>query len=294
MLGILIVAFHVAGILLIWSGIRSGRLKTDHGLLPVVIFLPLWGEICALLMHYYVVKGWDGARADRLEVMRQGYEKPLEIPSGSEETAAVVPLEDALLINEPGIRRSLIMDVLMQESSAGYLPLLNQARMNEDVEVVHYAATAMAEFSKEYDLRLQQLEAQYRKNPEDEETEAEYLAFLEEYMDNHMVQGSLLMIQKSQYLKVLRRKISRKPLLEDMVKLVEGEFFLEQYPEAVQDIEELERRFPDQEEVWMLKLEYYFKQKQGNAIRKLVKELEDKGDYLSSRGREILGFWKEA
>ena len=33
--------------------------------------------------------------------------------------------------------------------------LLKQARMNEDVEVVHYAITAMVELSKEYDLYRQ-------------------------------------------------------------------------------------------------------------------------------------------
>lgn len=66
----------------------------------------------------------------------------------------IVPLEEALLINEPGVRRELIMDVLNDDPEE-YMDLLKQARMNEDVEVVHYAITAMVELSKEYDFRLQ-------------------------------------------------------------------------------------------------------------------------------------------
>ena len=50
------------------------------------------------------------------------------------------------MINEPGVRRELIMDVLMMIGKN--MDLLKQARMNEDVEVVHYAITAMVELSR--------------------------------------------------------------------------------------------------------------------------------------------------
>ncbi len=56
-------------------------------------------------------------------------------------------------LNDPSRRRELIMNVL--NDNRGNMELLKQARMNEDVEVVHYAITAMVELSKEYDYRLQ-------------------------------------------------------------------------------------------------------------------------------------------
>ena len=42
-----------------------------------------------------------------------------------------------------------------------------KARMNDDVEVVHYAITTMVELSKDYDYRLQQIERRYARQPED-------------------------------------------------------------------------------------------------------------------------------
>ena len=42
------------------------------------------------------------------------------------------------------LRRELIMNVL-NDNPEEYVELLKQARMNEDVEVVHYAITAMVE-----------------------------------------------------------------------------------------------------------------------------------------------------
>ena len=47
---------------------------------------------------------------------------------------------------------------VLNDNPGEYVELLKQARMNEDVEVVHYAITAMVELSKEYDYRLQKIE----------------------------------------------------------------------------------------------------------------------------------------
>ena len=78
--------------------------------------------------------------------------------SGTEQEGNIVPLEEALIVNEPELRRELIMNVL-NDNPEEYVELLKQARMNEDVEVVHYAITAMVELSKEYDSKLQELES---------------------------------------------------------------------------------------------------------------------------------------
>ncbi len=54
--------------------------------------------------------------------------------------------------------------------------------MNEDVEVVHYAITAMVELSKEYDYRLQRVGKEYPNDPDDPVILEEYCDFLKEYL----------------------------------------------------------------------------------------------------------------
>ena len=66
----------------------------------------------------------------------------------------IVPLQEALLINDASTRRQLIMDILYHDTGE-YVDVLNRARMNDDVEVVHYATTAMVELQKDYEERLQ-------------------------------------------------------------------------------------------------------------------------------------------
>lgn len=71
-----------------------------------------------------------------------------------EDAASTVPLEEALLLDSAEQRRKLILSVLTDDP-VQYYDLLEQARLNDDSEVVHYAATAMAQISKQADAALQ-------------------------------------------------------------------------------------------------------------------------------------------
>lgn len=118
-LGVFLILLHIVCCVLVWLGIKTHLLKVKKYLMALVIFVPFWGTVCVLLLHLQMLTRRD----NRIE---------------------------------PGVRRELIMDVLNDDPEE-YMDLLKQARMNEDVEVVHYAITAMVELSKEYDFCLQKM-----------------------------------------------------------------------------------------------------------------------------------------
>lgn len=93
-----------------------------------------------------------------------------------EDAASTVPLEEALLLDSAEQRRKLILSVLMDDP-VQYYDLLEQARLNDDSEVVHYAATAMAQISKQADaaqLQRQQLERLLKMQLADQPKEEQY------------------------------------------------------------------------------------------------------------------------
>lgn len=93
----------------------------------------------------------------RMEPFRVDDELHRSIRVESRENAAsTVPLEEALLLDSAEQRRKLILSVLTDDP-VQYYDLLEQARLNDDSEVVHYAATAMAQISKQADAALQRL-----------------------------------------------------------------------------------------------------------------------------------------
>ncbi len=81
-----------------------------------------------------------------------------------EDAASTVPLEEALLLDSAEQRRKLILSVLTDDP-VQYYDLLEQARLNDDSEVVHYAATAMAQISKQADAALQRHAARFAADP---------------------------------------------------------------------------------------------------------------------------------
>ena len=156
-IGITALAIHLIICILIWSGIRTGFLKAKMYMLSLAVFVPVWGPVCVLLIHFQLFSGTDQVKTVELKSSRVNEEIIRTCFGHGEMTGMCFPLEEALLLNDPSKKPELIMNVL-NDKLREYVELLKQKRMNEDVEVVHYAITAMVELSKEYDYRLQKIE----------------------------------------------------------------------------------------------------------------------------------------
>ncbi len=112
----------------------------EYLILPV-IFVPVWGMICVLLLHFQIFFHQDKKREIGIEKMKINEEIYRSIIAPKEESDRnIVPLEEVLLIDEADMRRDLIMNIL-NDDPENYIDMLKQARMNDDVEVVHYAIT---------------------------------------------------------------------------------------------------------------------------------------------------------
>ncbi len=153
--GIVLILLHIICCILVWVGICTHIINVKKYLMFPVVFVPVWGVLCVLILHFQIWIQSDQRKEVGVEKMKVNEEIYKNIfQSGTEQEGNIVPLEEALIVNEPELRRELIMNVL-NDNPEEYVELLKQARMNEDVEVVHYAITVMVELSKEYDLYRQ-------------------------------------------------------------------------------------------------------------------------------------------
>lgn len=289
---ILLLILHLLCVLLVWLGIRAGVLKAKKYMLPVVLFIPLWGVVTVLLLHFEVGMNADGGReigVERMRINEEIYRNIFVEPE--DEQKGIVPLEEALIINRPGLRRDLIMDVLNGDPEE-YIGLLQQARLNDDTEVVHYAATAMAELSKEFEFKLQKLEHDYSMDPENAVILDEYCSFLGEYIENGMMQGQMELMQRQQYSRLLQKKLEHEMDLKTCVSLVKNQLVLKDYHQAEQTLKWMEERWPRREEYWLMKLRFLAQQSRGKEISDLLDQIEQKQIYFSAGGKTELGFWK--
>lgn len=287
-----LLALHLAACICGAVFIKLAILKVPPSFLPILIFVPFWGGIAALACHYLKITGREGIVAPGLERLEVDEEIFQSLIPEQEEDSAVIPLEEALLLNDSGIRRSMILDILSKQPEE-YMNLLKKARENEDVEVVHYATTAMSELSKEYDLKLQKLEAAYLANQDDAELLKEYCDFLKEYIDKEMAQGQFLLMQRNQYSLLLQRLIDRFGSMEFYAEKVENELAMENYEESARLLEEMEKKWDHMEEYWLLKIRHFAQQMEGMKVKEVLKEIEQKNLYLTAEGKSVVEFWSK-
>ena len=290
-LGVFLILLHIVCCVLVWLGIKTHLLKVKKYLMALVIFVPFWGTVCVLLLHLQMLTRRDNRiepGVEKLRVNEEIYKNIFQAVSDTDKK--IVPLEEALLINEPGVRRELIMDVLNDDPEE-YMDLLKQARMNEDVEVVHYAITAMVELSKEYDFRLQKMEKLYAASPDDPEILEQYCDFMEEYLNQGILEAQMEREQRERYIHLLRQKLKVKTTLSTCVRLFQNLMKTGDYVQAEEILGLMDQKWQRKEECWILKIRYLAERKKGAELQQCLRQMKEEQIYLSSKSKEVLAFW---
>ncbi len=208
----------------------------------------------------------------------------------------VVPIEEALVVNDTATRRNLIIDVLYSGPN-DYVSQLHDAKENTDTEVVHYAATALAEIQKEFDLKFQELEERRAKDPDDEETENEYQGLLESYILSGLLSGDALDSQLKQYREILKRKLKRKKVKGRWTllnKKADADLRLKDSAALDEDIALMTERWPEHENVYLYKLKSAMLKRDRDLVRGIINEIKEKNIYLSAELRSQVQYLEPA
>lgn len=283
---------HALVCLMLWTLMKLGLLQVRGHMLAVIVLVPLWGPLLVALLSVRSAVFGEGLKESALESLRfnDDLHRSMSVPSG-EDDAGVVPLEEALIVNDPAYRRRLMLSMLTEEPDA-YLAQLQAAKLNDDVEVAHYAATAVAQISKESDLKLQQLERAFKTDPSSHNLDA-YCDFLGAYLDSGLAEGRVAQIQRQQYARLLARRCERE----------DGPALRIRYATALADADEIDKAedvasqlvidAPDEQDVWMLCLRLAVIRRDGQAVQRVIDAIEKQHVYLSADNREKLAFWRD-
>lgn len=291
-IAVILVLLHLLVCFLLWEISRTGVLQVKGYYLPFMLLVPIWGPLSVVILYGRNAAFGEKRKIPGIEKLRINEELHRNILVESRENDyAAVPLEEALLVNDAAEKRKLILSILT-ENPVPYYELLQQARMNEDSEVVHYAATAMAKISKEADLELQRQEAAYAAAPDDEKTLEEYSNFLEKYIRSGMVQGRAAKMQQRQLVQLLKKRLAGGINLSIGCRLAEAQMAIGEADEAENTLQTLIERWPQREGPWLLRLRSAADREDGKAVQKVLQQIEENHVYLSTTGREVIRFWK--
>ena len=282
---------HMLVCLVLSTLVKLGMLPVRGHMLPVMVLVPLWGPLLLVLCARGEAFGdalEDGTLESLLlnDEIRRGMQ--VQVREGD---AGVVPLEEALIVNDPSDRRRLMLSMLTDDPDA-YLAQLQAAKLNDDVEVAHYAATAVAQISKESDLKLQQLERAFKTDPSAQNLDA-YCDYLGEYLASGLAEGRVEQIQRQQYVRLLARRCEREDGAALRIRYATALADAGELDEAEAVITQLVAEVPDEQEAWMLCLRLAVMRRDGEAVQQVIDAIDNQHVYLSAENREKLAFWRD-
>lgn len=291
------VLFHCVLCLIAAILMYTHLMKSRPMILPIVFLVPVFGFSCLLFLE------WE-SRGDQENKKEIGIEK-LKINDDihrsilMEEDPArdlMVPLQEALLMNDASTRRELMMDILYDDVGE-YVEVLKNARMNDDTEVVHYATTAMVELQKDYETKLQKQKEAFALE-EDAGLLDEYIQTLEKYVESGLLEGNMLKNRRLELCGLLERKLTqRKEEGHEELPLYctkfEQDCALGEYEDALRMADAAIRLWPQQEEGYLMKIRHGVMTKNPEQIGTVIGLLENNKVYLSPAARRTVDFWKE-
>lgn len=283
---------HALVCLVLWTLMKLGLLPVRGHMLAVMVLVPLWGPLLVVLLIARSAVFGDDLKDATLEALRINDDMHRSmLVQGREGDDGVVPLEEALIVNDPGDRRRLMRSMLTEDPDA-YLAQLQAAKLNDDVEVAHYAATAVAQISKESDLKLQQLERAFKTDPSAQNLNV-YCDYLGTYLASGLAEGRVAQIQRQQYARLLARRCEREDGLALRVRYATALADAGEVDEAEDVAERLVADAPDEQDVWMLCLRLAVLRRDGEMVRRVIDAVDKQHVYLSAENREKLAFWRE-
>lgn len=284
---------HILICIFLFAAVKTGNIAAPPQMLPIAVFVPVWGVATVLVCSRMTKKGLAATRNAELDDLIL-HADDLRKTTFMEERSAksVVPLEEAIRINDAKIRRQLMLDI-MREDPAEYIRLLQEARLNDDIEVTHYASTAMMEVQRKFEVDIQKQEKALQANPDSKEVLDEYLQLLKKYIDSGMLKENMLVIQRIRYDNLLKKKMTEYPK-EKQTYFEAADNYIELgcFGEAERMVNYLVRRWPQDEKTWILKLKLYFEKHDKANFEATVLEIKKRKVYLSSQYKALLSFWE--
>ena len=289
---IILIIIHILLSVFTFLGAQFKFLHVHKYMFFVALYLPFWGFLAVMFLHFEVVFKQDNTIAVGVQKMKLDsvLYKGITVEEKKNDDS-LVAIEEALLINSPKERREIIMDVL-NDNPKEYIEFLQKAGNNEDPEVVHYAVTAMVEISKENDYVLQKLGREYAKNPDDIDVLTRYCDFLWIILEQNLLSGQVELMNRTLYSQLVSKKLAAGDNMEDYIRYFENEFALGNYTIAGEVLSKADALYGDSEDIILLKLKDYAQLKQGDKIKELLKDIQSKKMFVSRRVKEAIAFWK--
>lgn len=288
----IIFLIHLISSLVLYILMKTRLISVSPQLFPLFLFMPVWGALMVINAQWCNRHNLAGSKEfdiERLTLLDNDYRTIHLVDDESEN--AIVPLEEAFFLNDAATRRKMMIDILHQDPKQ-YVTLLQRARLNDDIEVTHYASTAIMEVQREYEIEIQRCERMVLSNPESITAIEECINAYRLYIESGLVADYVLSIQRLRYRDIIRTRVAlpgadRQHYFNAIDNLIE----LDDLSAAHDVLEHAIKKWPQDEQAWILQIKYYYKKNDRDMVQHVLSQMQSL--YLSPTGRDYIAFWNK-
>jgi hypothetical protein len=290
---LLIVIVHILLTLAYSVFIFSGKSHLRKEQIIPIFFVPIFGPITAFVIEMLNILNIQDTRPVEIESLSLGDDILWVSLKSFHEKGDIVPLEEAILINDVKVRRRSMLETLYTDPLK-YLDILNIAKYNDDVETSHYATTTIAKAQKDFQLSIQKLAVAVENNPDDRELLDEYIETLDKYIESGLLEVHLLRNLRIVYSKILDKKLENvKNDRDTMIKKLRNCIKLSEYNSAFEIGDHLIANWTEDERSWIESIRVCVDGQDGNRLQEILLKMKNQKINWTSDGKEQIKVWLE-
>jgi hypothetical protein len=270
--------------------------KRENGLIKALLitFLPLVGFVLVL----YLFKPMKQFSASQ-EVEEERVNSPGRTEDNGnfyqtiniENEINVVPIQDALLLNDNKIKRKLLIQSL-KENSIENTKVLEKALECDDSETSHYAATAIMEMKRKLLNSMQELGLLLEKKTDDFQILREYVEVINKYLKSGFLDDGTYKQYQSLLSTVLEKLLaSGQGLKQHYIDKINCDLALVNYEKAAYYSERFLVEHPNEEMAYIMAMKLHYNLKNPLQLQSVISTLKKQPVRLSAQGLSIIRFW---
>lgn len=288
---LIVVFIHVIISLFYVIFILSGVSNLRKEYIIPIIFVPIFGPLSAVVIDLLVASGENGRK--RLNLDDDAFDDDIlwKTLKNFHEKGDIVPLEEAILINDVKTRRRFMLETLYDDPLK-YLDVLMIAKNNDDVETSHYATTSISYVQRSFQLSIQKFALATENNPNDLGLLDDYIGTLGNYIESGLLEEHLLKNLRVVYSKILNKKLAK--IENDQMTLIEklkNNIELKNYVSAFETSDLLKKYWPEDEQSWIESVRVCVDGYDRNRLQETLVEIQSQNINWTKLGKEQLALW---
>lgn len=255
----------------------------------VMILCPVIGPMFFLAAHlFYLIVFWKNV--DLADVIFSKKRVNVRMKADEERERDIIPLEEAVLVNEKKNLRLVMMSVL-REDIRNSLTAITLALDSEDSEASHYAASVLSDELNKFRIYVQKLWKQIQEEPD----KTEYEEMLLEYMDNVLRQNIFSAYEQRRFVDILDAAAEllyeREPgrfTAEGYEKIFLRILEIRDYDKAGKWCLRMAGQFPGELPAYTCRLKLYFARQDREAFFETLDSLKKSNVVIDSETLELI------